>query len=93
MEEERSLAPLIEKCFNEDHLDTLAFMIGSCISADSLLSVEDCDKSIYVLKRSKEGFEKANIPEDKKKEYLDIINSGIEICERDREEFLKSEEE
>ena len=86
----------IEKAFisgNEEDTFKINFLIVSLISADSLLCKEDCDHSITELNLLKEIFQKANIPPDKKAEYLVIIESGIQICERDKEILPSIEDE
>jgi hypothetical protein len=43
----------------------------SLISADTLISVENCDKSIHQLNLIMDNLPSSNIPDDKKSEYLD----------------------
>lgn len=56
----------------------------SLISADTLISVENCDKSIHQLKLIMDNLPSSNIPDDKKSEYLDYCKDGLLICERDK---------
>ena len=84
----KKMGALVENYFKEDKLELLNFILVSCISADNLNSVADCDQSIKILKDFKLGFENADILEDQRSEYLSIIETGISICERDRKELL-----
>ena len=64
----------------------LDLFIVSCISADSLFSVEDCDESLTALKDALNDIETANI--ERKDFYKKLIVDGIQIVERDRQMFL-----
>lgn len=67
-------------------------MLGSLISADTLLSVKDCETSLKELERFNEALKEANIEEEKRKEYQDFIDRGFEIVKRDLEEFKNKNE-
>ena len=77
---------------NENYLETLQeenlldLFIISCISADSLFSVEDCDESLKALMGALNELETANI--ERKDFYKKLIVDGIQIVERDRQMFL-----
>ena len=62
-------------------------MLGSLISSDSLLSVEDCETSLEQLEKLNEDLKTANIEEEKKKEYQEFIDKGFEIVKRDLNQF------
>ena len=62
-------------------------MLGSLISSDSLLSVEDCEKSLERLEKLNEELKTADIEEEKKQEYQDFIDRGFEIVKRDLNQF------
>lgn len=69
----------------------LDLFIVSCISADSLFSVEDCDESLVALKDALNDIETANI--ERKDFYKKLIVDGIQIVERDRQMFLDEQNE
>lgn len=69
----------------------LDLFIVSCISADSLFSVEDCDESLTALKGALNDIETANI--ERKDFYKKLIVDGIQIVERDRQMFLDEQNE
>lgn len=69
----------------------LDLFIVSCISADSLFSVEDCDESLTALKDALNDIETANI--ERKDFYKKLIVDGIQIVERDRQMFLDEQNE
>ena len=69
----------------------LDLFIVSCISADSLFSVEDCDESLAALKGALNDIETANI--ERKDFYKKLIVDGIQIVERDRQMFLDEQNE
>lgn len=69
----------------------LDLFIVSCISADSLFSVEDCDESLTALKDALNDIETANI--ERKDFYKKLIVDGIQIVERDRQMFLNEQNE
>lgn len=66
------------------------FYMVSLFSSDSLLSVEDCDRSIKLLNDTINAIPETNIPDDEKEKILDHCKGAIEICERDKKEFLKN---
>lgn len=69
----------------------LDLFIVSCISADSLCSVEDCDESLTALMDALNDIETANI--ERKDFYKKLIVDGIQIVERDRQMFLDEQNE
>ena len=66
------------------------FYLVSLISADTLVSAENCEKSIYQLNLVIESLADAEIPDVDKEKYLDYCKKGIEICENDKKNFLKN---
>lgn len=74
----------LEKLQEENLLD---LYLVSLISADSLLSVEDCDESLKNLKDDLISIDTANI--ENKDHYKKLIVDGIQIVERDRQMFLE----
>lgn len=85
--EEVSFKELIETLHTNG---MLYFYLVSLISADTLISVENCEKSIYQLNLTKKSLEEAEIPDVDKAKYLDYCKNGLEICEKDKNNFLKN---
>lgn len=77
---------------DKNYLETLQeeklldLFIISCISADNLFTVEDCDESLSVLTGLLLEIDTANI--ERKDFYKKLIVDGIQIVERDRQMFL-----
>lgn len=63
-------------------------VLGSLISADSLMTVEACDKNLEICTSFLEAAEKANLNE--KEKIIGYLKNGIEIIKRDKEELLKN---
>ena len=81
MEEEQK-DNLIDK-FHE--ADMLYFVLGSLISADSLIDVEACHKALDCLENLKRDFETSKLKEDQKlKSFLENAES---IIKRDMRHF------
>ena len=70
----------IEKV-NEDGL--IYLILVSLISADTLLTAEDCETSIEYLKELQENIPLTSLPDSKKEEYLEFCKKGLDICEGD----------
>lgn len=65
--------------------DMLYFVLGSLISADSLIDVETCYKALDCLENLKRDFETSTLKNDKKlKSFLDNAES---IIKRDMNHF------
>ena len=76
---------LIDK-FQED--DVLYFVLGSLISADSLLDAKACHKALDFLEDLKRDFETSSLKDDHKlKSYL---NKAEGIIKQDLQEFEKN---
>lgn len=63
------------------------FIIGSAISADTLLTKADCTRSAQLLKDLKSCLPNSNLSDEDKKMYDTIIESGLGICDRDFEQL------
>lgn len=63
--------------------------LASLISADTLISVENCNKSIHQLNMIIDSLRDSNIPEEEKNKYLVYCEDGLLICERDKTELEK----
>lgn len=66
----------------------LNMYIVALFSADTLQDAEDCDRSINALDRLRDDVNKSNI--DDKEYYLNMIQKGIDIAIRDKNEFLNN---
>jgi hypothetical protein len=65
--------------------DMLYFVLGSLISADSLINVEVCHKALDCLENLKRDFETSKLKEDQKlKSFLENAES---IIQRDMRHF------
>ena len=81
MEEEQK-ENLIDKLHEAD---MLYFVLGSLISADSLIDVEACHKALDCLQNLKRDFATSKLKEDQKlKSFLENAES---IIKRDRRHF------
>ena len=63
-------------------------VLGSLISADSLMTVDDCDKNLEICTSFLDAAEKANLEE--KEKIINYLKNGIDIIKRDKEELLKN---
>ena len=70
--------------------DLMYMAMAGCISADSNQCVEDCENNIKNLQMLEKGL--LDLGGDQT-ECLDFIRKGYEICERDKQMFLKEENE
>ena len=71
--------------------DMLYIVLGSLISADSLIDVEACHKALDCLENLKRDFETSKLKEDKKlKSFLDNTESIIKRDMRHFEEISKN---
>lgn len=75
---------MYERFHNEDKM---YLVLGTLISADTNFDIPSVEKSIYMLNDIKTILPKCNIDEEKKTEYLDYIEKGLMILERDLDEF------
>ena len=63
----------------------LYFVLGSLISADSLIDVEACNKALDCLKNLKRDFETSKIKDDYK--FKSFLNNAESIIKRDMNYF------
>ena len=64
-------------------------VLGSLISADSLISIESCDKNLEISMSFLEAAKKSNNLKEKEK-IIEYLEKSIETIKRDKEEFLKN---
>ena len=68
--------------------DMLYFVLGSLISAESLVDIESCHKAMNCLENLKRDFETSKLKDDQKlKSYLDKAES---IIKREMEHFKET---
>ncbi len=63
----------------------LYFVLGSLISAETLVDVESCQKSLKVLEMMKEDFETSKMKDDEK--IRKFLEDAERIIKRDLERF------
>ena len=63
----------------------LYFVLGSLISADSLIDVEACNKALDCLENLKRDFETSKIKDDHK--FKSFLNNAESIIKRDMNYF------
>lgn len=69
---------------NENKYSLIYLIIGSKISADTLLTKEDCLESKEYLKMVDEAIDKSSeMSENDKNVFKKYIKDGIEICDKD----------
>lgn len=62
----------------------LYFFLVSLISADTLVTVKDCESSIAMLKELLEVIPQSNLTDEEKEKTIQFCEEGLEICERDK---------
>jgi len=63
-------------------------VLGSLISADSLMTVDDCDKNLEICTSFLDAAKEANLME--KEKIINYLKNGIDIIKREKEELLKN---
>ena len=63
-------------------------LLASLFSSDSLLTVEDCDNSEKELLAISDSLTEANLSDERKEQWKEILDMGISICRRDKEEIM-----
>lgn len=66
------------------------YYLGALVSADNLLTVEDCDRAIVLLNDTIKAIPETDFSEEDKDKLIKYCNDSIEICESDKKEFLKN---
>ncbi len=82
---------LFEKCLQKDASEEatsiLCLLYVSLISSDTILCIEDCERSTEELLKMLKGLEYADIDEEKRASWIDMVKNGLDICDRDRDLF------
>lgn len=61
--------------------------LGSLISSDTLVSIEDCDKSMSQVLELREAIPKSELPEEEKIKALELLDKAEAIITRDKKEL------
>ena len=69
----------------------LNLLLVSLFSADTLLTVYDCERSERELTKLRLAAEEADLSDDMKKYWKEKIDQGLEICFRDHKEMMSGE--
>ena len=67
-------------------------MIVSLFSADTLLTIYDCERSERELTKLRWAVEEAELSDKMKSYWKDKIEQGLGICERDHEEMERKKD-
>ena len=90
---EEDYRKLICREFDQDEQTILIILIASLISSDTILSADDCRQSLSELQKLKSALEgltfEAERQSELKQRYMDRIDIGLEICERDLKNYLE----
>ena len=70
--------------------DMLWFVLGSLISADSLMTVDECDKNLEICTAFLAAAKESTGLKEKEK-IIKFLEDGVEIINRDRKELLKNQ--
>ena len=82
--EKRKLTPDIIESFHSNGM--MWMILGSLISADTLLTNEDYENSIEILSEFVDIIPNTNIPEDVKEKYLEKSIQGLDLVKKEFEE-------
>lgn len=87
---------LLEKLAEDGSKDLIWLLLGSLISADTIVSVKTCNNSITMLNELLDAIEKVSdslYTKEEKDKIREFCNNGIKICNQDLEIFLENEKE
>ena len=82
--EKRKLTPDIIESFHSNGM--MWMILGSLISADTLLTSEDYENSIEILSEFVDIIPNTNISEDIKEKYLEKSIQGLDLVKKEFEE-------
>ena len=82
--EKRKLTPDIIESFHSNGM--MWMILGSLISADTLLTNEDYENSIEILSEFVNIIPNTNIPEDVKEKYLEKSIQGLNLVKKEFKE-------
>ena len=82
--EKRKLTPDIIESFHSNGM--MWMILGSLISADTLLTSEDYENSIEILSEFVDIIPNTNISEDVKEKYLEKSIQGLDLVKKEFEE-------
>ena len=72
---------------NENSKKIFNFYYVTLISSDTCIDEENCKINLNKLIELKSLLEQINVPKEEKKEYERMVNIGIDIVQKDLEEF------
>ena len=78
---------LIEGLAKDEMVYSLFFV--SLISSDTILTIEDAERSMKILKETDKAIDEADITDELKKKFKNLVKDGIKICKKDIKEFKK----
>lgn len=82
---------LLEKEGSEKDSRMLNLLLISLFSADTLLTIYDCERSERELKKLELATEEAELSVDMQAYWKEKIEQGLEICHRDHKEMMSDE--
>ena len=86
----KSFKDLFEELAKKDNKYLIWFLLGSLISADTLINVESCEKSIEMLNdiaNSIDDLSDLYYSKEEREEIKKYCLNGLNICNRDLENF------
>ena len=83
---------LLENQGVDKNSEELNFLIVSLFSADTLLTILDCERSERELTKLRWAVEEAELSDKMKSYWKDKIEQGLGICERDHEEMERKKD-
>ncbi|MBE6909222.1 MAG: hypothetical protein E7474_06585 [Ruminococcaceae bacterium] len=90
---EEDYRKLICREFDQDEQTVLIILIATLISSDTILSADDCRKSLTELQKLKSALGSLTFEAEKQEElklqYMERIDVGLKICERDLKNYLE----
>ena len=94
--EKFNIKDLLETIAREDNKHLLWLILGSLISADTLVDADSCLKSSLMLKELKNVIQEISgdlYTQEEKDEVIKFCNDGLNICQRDLENFKANEKQ
>lgn len=82
---------LLEKEGSEKDSRMLNLLLVSLFSADTLLTIYDCERSERELKKLELAAEEVELSADMQAYWKEKIEQGLEICRRDHKEMMSDE--
>lgn len=90
---EESEKNVYEKFIETANEEDMNFLFVSLISADTLMSKEDCDRNMKTLNAICDALKTCDISKERRDKWLKFCEDGKEIIIRDTEFFTNSEKQ